>query len=521
MNSCLSVAVLLFLGSLSPADLLVIPEPEQAHPCDNVPGNFQTWLSQANRETIVIVGGGVSGLNALKNFAEVGLDGVVLLEAQDRVGGRVKTTRTNGVITEDGAEWIHGEKMNVVYHVAQMLGQAVPEIQDEETDMRFESITGDYIDPSHYKPINDLWNETSSSYTVLVPYYDRPYGQFYVDRFPKAYGPGYDSKVGVSWLRFFENLVCDWEGTGSWMDVSAEDADHFEYFGDNYQWTNGYDAIVDYLVKYVPENEIHISTPVCKVYWDLAGTLKNASSTFGIPSGYEPRSEDAALVVTADGSSYVSRIVLMTASLGHLKERHEKLFIPRLPQSKIDVFNGMELGVANKVQIGFPERFWGPKPVKVNLFWTEYNLPEEMSWMYGCYGIFSVRGPSAVVQAFVTGERSIHMESLPEETVKQHMLYLMRKVFDEEVPEPNFFRRTEWHKNVWTRGSYESYVTMKGDNQGLHNHEPVKKPHKDSLGRTTLFFAGEHTNTIRFGTVDGAISSGVEQASNIMDELGL
>lgn len=45
-------------------------------------------------------------------------------------------------------------------------------------------------------------------------------------------------------------------------------------------------------------------------------------------------------------------------------------------------------------------------------------------------------------QAFVAGEYAQAMEALPEETVKQHAVWLLANATGQEVPEPTFFRRS-------------------------------------------------------------------------------
>src|SRR3954462_11499130 len=56
---------------------------------------------------VLVVGGGASGLMAAGELAEAGC-GVTLLEAQDRLGGRIMTRRVAGQIVELGAEFVHG-----------------------------------------------------------------------------------------------------------------------------------------------------------------------------------------------------------------------------------------------------------------------------------------------------------------------------------------------------------------------------------------------------------------------------
>ncbi|MGI4831004.1 MAG: FAD-dependent oxidoreductase, partial [Janthinobacterium lividum] len=69
------------------------------------------WQQSSKRKTdadVLILGAGMAGLSAARVLAEQGLR-VLVLEARDRVGGRVFTEQTaDGVRVEHGAEFVHG-----------------------------------------------------------------------------------------------------------------------------------------------------------------------------------------------------------------------------------------------------------------------------------------------------------------------------------------------------------------------------------------------------------------------------
>lgn len=64
-----------------------------------------------NECDVVVVGGGCSGLECARELYALGFTNLVVLEAQDYIGGRIKTTYINNderYPLEAGACWIHG-----------------------------------------------------------------------------------------------------------------------------------------------------------------------------------------------------------------------------------------------------------------------------------------------------------------------------------------------------------------------------------------------------------------------------
>ncbi|KAL0387939.1 UNVERIFIED_CONTAM: Polyamine oxidase 1 [Sesamum radiatum] len=73
------------------------------------------------RCSVLIVGAGISGIAAAKVLAENGVEDVVILEAADRIGGRIRKEEFGGVTVELGAGWIAGvggKQMNPVWELA-------------------------------------------------------------------------------------------------------------------------------------------------------------------------------------------------------------------------------------------------------------------------------------------------------------------------------------------------------------------------------------------------------------------
>ena len=60
-----------------------------------------------NTYDVVVVGAGMAGLTAARTLAEAGQK-VLVVEAQDRIGGRIWTRHVGDEAIELGAEFIHG-----------------------------------------------------------------------------------------------------------------------------------------------------------------------------------------------------------------------------------------------------------------------------------------------------------------------------------------------------------------------------------------------------------------------------
>src|SRR5512134_1676553 len=72
-------------------------------------------MTSANNRTITVIGAGLAGLSAAYDLHRAGWK-VTVLEARDRVGGRVYSVRSfsNGLVAEGGGEYIEEDHTRMV-----------------------------------------------------------------------------------------------------------------------------------------------------------------------------------------------------------------------------------------------------------------------------------------------------------------------------------------------------------------------------------------------------------------------
>ena len=68
----------------------------------------------------IVIGAGMSGVTAARMLADAGAD-VIVLEARDRIGGRMHTDRTAGFPVDLGASWVHGIEGSALWDLVQAL----------------------------------------------------------------------------------------------------------------------------------------------------------------------------------------------------------------------------------------------------------------------------------------------------------------------------------------------------------------------------------------------------------------
>ncbi|XP_022123355.2 spermine oxidase-like [Pieris rapae] len=454
---------------------------------------------------IIVVGLGCAGVSAATTLAKAGKK-VLALEAMDRIGGRVRTVPFGDGVVEVGAEWIHGTANSSPYRTAMQHNIAI--IPQDPT---FKVYRSDGTETDDDLLLNDLVNFCFAIVGQKRIHFDGGMGEFITNRlllYVKAKYPDLIKDKGF--LQEFVGLMNAYisvhEASNDWNEVNV----HSEYEDlkghQHMSWHRyGYKTMLELMLNTynngpgLPHLDIKMNTEVSQIIWPKYGADVR--------------------VVCADGSTYTSRHVIVTVSLGVLKERYNTLFKPGLPREKVDAIEKTSIGTATKIIFKFDKAWWQGLETYHGFMWKAEDiakLPKEDYWMTKIFGASKPMGSTNTLSLWASGEVGILLEKMPEDILKRKCMELLRKFMGKcyDIPEPTGMIRSTWNLNPFTRGSYsyDNRLTQNANNRRL-----LAQPLLDTVGVPRVLFAGEATDSHHFSTVHGAVDSGHREAMRLIN----
>ena len=111
--------------------------------------------------TVVVVGSGVAGLSAARTLRALGAR-VTVVEARDRIGGRIHTDRSAGFPIELGASWVHGLAGNPLVPILRAAGRGL--ITTNYDDLAVVGPDGSTLPPDRVGAAQDrVWRATDQA----------------------------------------------------------------------------------------------------------------------------------------------------------------------------------------------------------------------------------------------------------------------------------------------------------------------------------------------------------------------
>lgn len=414
----------------------------------------------------LVIGAGTAGLAAARDLIDMG-EKVLVLEARDRIGGRVETNRTlTDFPVEFGAEFIHGKLAPTWELVRALALRTLHWPKQHESLVRLaDGSLQTMADACAQRPefaITRTWelpvvpanpDESLAGYLRRIGFTDEQMS--YVRRsFANASGEIPEKISAVSALEEMH-------------DTEAGEGD--------YRILDGQEQMINALATRV---DIRLNTVVTDIVWKPGHVA----------------------VHTASGEVFEADCAVITLPVGVLKSGNIR-FSPALPAEKLDALAALQMGPVIKLIFYFTEPVF---PEGTLAFYSAHNPP--MWWTPNA----GQSGTGYVISALASGDWARELLAKGEQDALGAALETLRLELNRPDIQPVKMHLVNWPADPFALGGY-SVVAPGAPGARAQLAQPVE---------STLFWAGEATARNAWGaSVHGAYVSGRRAAREILDRL--
>jgi len=441
---------------------------------------------------VCVVGGGYAGLTAARRITRAGAS-VIVLEARDRVGGRVWTRPApNGTPIDMGGTWL-GPGQDAAYAlVAETGGRTYPTWDEGETVFaRRESVKrfGGLVPP--ISPIAlaslSLGIARLDAMAKRVPL-DEPWSA----RRAKAW----DARSAGQWVDAGNLPSAEGQGLlGAAVrglmtcDPSEVSLLHLLYL---IRSANGLNHLLSVKDGYQQDRvEGGAQTMAHRIAAELGDSLRLERPVRHIAQ------DDGGVLVRGDGCEVRARrvVVAIPPTLsGHIA------YEPQLPVDRLLLAQSMPAGSILKASVVYEEPFWRTDGLTGQSVATA--SPLEMT-----LDASPVTGVPGVLAAFAFGPHGRALGAQDPGERRRVVLETLTTRFGPRAAHPVHYEDIDWATEPWTRGCSMAHMPPGVLTQfGRALRAPVGRIH----------WAGTETATVSHGTIDGAIRSGERAAGEVL-----
>lgn len=423
----------------------------------------------------IVVGAGISGLTAARLLANAGRR-VVVLEARDRVGGRVWTDRSDGWVTDLGASWIHGITDSPVADAAAAFGMRTVEFtvggyQPDSRPIAYYGPDGRRLADAAARAFIDDIHTVDATLTQVVEL-SAPDAS-YRDVTDEALARQHWDSERVQRVREYLEHRSEEQYGARIEALAAHGLDDDSIDGDEVVFPDGYDRLAHHLAASLDVRLEHVAS---HVRWSADGVS-----------------------VTTDHGVFTAATAVITVPVGVLRSA-DFTIEPALPGAVANALSRLTMNAFEKVVLRFPVKFWDD-----DVYAIRQQGPEGR-WWHSWYDLTPLHGEPTLL-TFAAADAGEAIREWSQGQVVESVLAQLRRLYGDRVAEPISVRITDWQGDPFARGSY-AYMTL---GSTTADHDDLATP----IGGV-LHLAGEATWTDDPATVTAALCSGHRAACRIL-----
>ncbi|MBS0223357.1 MAG: FAD-dependent oxidoreductase [Proteobacteria bacterium] len=429
-------------------------------------------------ERVVVVGAGMAGLVAARLLHDSGF-AVTVFEARSRLGGRVWTDSSLGAPLDLGGSWVHGVDGNPLTLWCEALGIALVESQGDRL----------LIDKRATAPTRDGQRRRAllgrTAFKAAIEWASWKSKAMAQARGPRSVSlkEAVDPLLQASWLPEIDKLtiatfVESSEGVqgAPYEAIAVEEWWPVEGLERNAQPKGGFRPLIEDAARNL---DLRLGTPVQRIAWSGEGVT----------------------AVLQSGEKIVADRAVITVPLGLLRAGLPTLDpLPPADQQQAIGRIGYGAGILGKIYLRFPRRFWPEQP---KWFGRLPDAPDRRGTFNTWVSHHQETG-APILLSFSNGATAARLDrSASDAEMASMAMESLRKMFGEGIPEPEAAACPRWLSDPWSRGGY-SYP-------GVGSATEDREIHARPLGGR-VFFAGEATEPVEYGTVHAAVWSAEQTA---------
>ncbi|KAK0084928.1 hypothetical protein PV325_006130 [Microctonus aethiopoides] len=484
-------------------------------------GNIKEKNCEVDKTSLVIIGAGIAGLAAAKALEDENFDDYIILEAQNYIGGRIRSIPWNNNWIEEGAQFLHGDKSEFAKWCRQ--NKLLSDIESCEGEGIYVRDDGLRMEKHLIREVDDLVRDTLEECEKYVNINDAEC------EIPDSIGTiiqklivqSINSKNETSIMKKMKEELLDWNIRFLLIDNSCSSLDNlsakywgkFQFVGgsEHLIFKNGYNSAVELIAESLNRKNIRLNSSVKTIQW------QNANDSL----------QKSIILTLADNKKIFTDCIIVTCSLGYLKNYHRTMFQPQLPLNHSIAIDNLGFGLINKIYLDFGEPWWESGVKGFQLIWRKNNENDFIntklaSWTKDLTGFDVLNNHKAVLLGWVGGKGAHVIETLSEQEVGDDCINLLRHFLkNNNLPPPKKCNRSQWNKNDYVCGSY-SHILTNCESNGVspaHLAEPIwgKTLQNGQEKRVpVIMLAGEATHDHYYSTTHGAFDSGIKQAINFL-----